>query len=59
MGTGGSFLGIKRPEREFNHAFPSSTLLRLGMSKTLPPLLHTSQWCDQLFLLPHITARHF
>jgi hypothetical protein len=42
MGTGGSFPKIRRPEREADHTFPSSTDVKNG--GVIPPLLHAFSW---------------
>jgi hypothetical protein len=39
MGTGGSFLGIKRPEREVNHVLPFSAEIKSGRSNISTPAI--------------------
>jgi hypothetical protein len=42
VGTGGSYLGVKRPGREADHSPSSSVEVKNGGA--IPPLPHTSLW---------------
>jgi hypothetical protein len=48
MGTGGSFLGVKRPGREADHSPPASA----GVKKcgSIHPLPHTPSWGSAYFV---------
>jgi hypothetical protein len=45
MGTGGSFLGVKRPGREADHSPPYSAEVKNAWSYTLTPQYVFMAWC--------------